>query len=255
MPPRKQRLDNDPAKNVAATAPEDQGPEAVVTKVHVVDDDHISRKLLQRLVEAGGWRAEVYESAESFLAALHPDGPGCVLLDMRMPGMNGLECLREIKRRDAILAVIMVTGYGEVELAVEAMKGGALDFLEKPITAQRVLEAVRAAIERSWEAHSERRARAGRERSLARLTPRERQVLDRIVRGEINKSVAKRLGISEKTVEVHRSRVMSKLDAKSLADLIRIARGEKPSEADEAGPAPASAVVLPLKARAGYGED
>ncbi|MSO85296.1 MAG: response regulator [Rhodospirillales bacterium] len=144
LPPRKQRLD-EPEKNTAATAPEDRGPEAVVTKVHVDDDDYISRKLLQRLVEAGGWRAEVYESAESFLAALHPDGPGCVLLDMRMPGMNGLECLREIKRRDAILTVIMVTAHGEVELAVEAMKGGALDFLEKPITAQRVLEAVRAA--------------------------------------------------------------------------------------------------------------
>jgi two-component system, LuxR family, response regulator FixJ len=253
MPPRKQRFDNDPANNAAASAPEDRGPEAVVTKVHVVDDDPISRKLLQRLVEAGGWRAEVYESAENFLAALHPDGPGCVLLDMRMPGMNGLECLREIKRRDAILSVVMVTAHGEVELAVEAMKNGALDFLEKPVTAQRVLEAVRAALDLSWEAYGVRRDRTRRERSLARLTPRERQVLDRIVRGEINKSVAKRLGISEKTVEVHRSRVMSKLDAKSLADLIRIVRGEKPAETDEAG-APA-AVVLPLKARAGFRED
>ncbi|MEK7246657.1 MAG: response regulator [Pseudomonadota bacterium] len=253
MTRRKTPVDG-PTEEAEKIAPDDRGPAAVVTKVHIVDDDPISRMLLQRIVEAGGWRAEVHESAELFLAALRADGPGCVLLDMRMPGMNGLDCLREIKRRDSLLTIVMVTGYGEVEFAVEAMKGGALDFLEKPIAVRQVLEAVRVALDRSWAAYGERRARAGRERSLARLTPRERQVLDRIVRGEINKAVGKRLGISEKTVEVHRARVMSKLDAKSLADLIRIVRGEELSATDGAGSDGAAAVVLPLKAKAAPGK-
>ena len=251
--PRKKQLLDEPANRTDEPGTEDRGPKALVTRVHIVDDDPVIRKLLGGIVEAGGWQAEVHVSADRFLAAYRVDGPGCVLLDMRMPGMNGLDCLREIKRRDSLLTIVMVTAHGEVEFAVRAMKDGALDFLEKPITAQRVLEAVRLALERSWEAYGERRARLQRERSLARLTPRERQVLDRIVCGEINKAVAKRLGISEKTVEVHRSRVMRKLDAKSLADLIRIVRGEKISETDAAG-SDASAVILPLKARAA-GED
>lgn len=242
------------AEKAGETGQEDRGPEAVVTTVYVVDDDPVVRRLLRGIVEAVGWRAEVHESAEKFLAAFPTDGPGCVLLDMRMPGMSGLDCLREMTRRETLLPVIMVTGHGDVELAVQAMKDGALDFLEKPVAAPRVLEVVRGAIERSLAAYGERRDRAKRERRLASLTPRERQVLDRIVRGEINKSVAKRLGISEKTVEVHRARVMSKLDAKSLADLIRIVRGEDVSDPDPAVSDGTAAVVLPLRAKIAPGE-
>lgn len=148
--------------------------------------------------------------------------------------MRGLECLRELKLREAFLPMIMVTAHGDVALAVQAMKDGALDFLEKPITAPQVLKAARLALDWSLAEFGKRRNRADRERRLARLTPRERQVLDRVVLSEINKRVAKRLGISEKTVEVHRARVMSKLGAKSLADLIRIVRGEEHPESDPA---------------------
>ena len=229
--------------------PDDFGPHAHVPRVHIVDDDPVLRRLLKGIVEAGGWRVEVHESAEIFLAARLVDGPGCVLLDMRMPGMNGLECMGEMKRRAIHLPTIMVTGHADVDLAVQAMKDGALDFLEKPVVVPRVLEVVRIAIVRSEHEFEERQNRAERERSLAFLTQRERQVLDRIVLGEINKSVAKRLGISEKTVEVHRARVMNKLGAKSLADLIRIARSNEvasnPADLDQT-----LAVVVPLRGKA-----
>ena len=218
-------------------------------KVHVVDDDAILRKLLKEIVEAGGWRAELHESAENFLAATLSDGPGCVLLDMRMPGMNGLECMHEMKKRGNHLPTVMVTGHADVDLAVKAMKHGALDFLEKPVVVARVLEVVQVAIALSQREFSDRQTQTRREERLESLTQRERQVLDRIVLGEINKSVAKRLGISEKTVEVHRARVMSKLDAKSLADLIRIVRGGEP-EPKPADPGETAAFVVPLRAKA-----
>ena len=200
--------------------------------VHIVDDDPLICKVLVAIVESGGWHASVHGSAESFLADHRDAGPGCVLLDMRMPGMNGLDCLRELKKRDSAYPVVMVTAHADVELAVRAMKDGALDFLEKPVTAARVLEIVGRAIGLSQAEHGTRENRAKTTRLLAALTPRERQVLNRITRGEINKAVAKHLGISEKTVEVHRARVMSKLNAKSLADLIRIVRGEEPGESE-----------------------
>jgi FixJ family two-component response regulator len=218
--------------------------------VHIVDDDPLICKVLEAIVEAGGWRAGIHGSAERFLAAYRDDEPGCVLLDMRMPGMNGLDCLRELKKRESAHPVVMVTAHGDVELAVQAMKDGALDFLEKPVTAARVLEVVERAIKLSMAQQGLRENREKTERLLAALTPRERQVLHRITRGEINKAVAKHLGISEKTVEVHRARVMSKLNAKSLADLIRIVRGEgtadpEPDPTDADAP-PAN--VLPLRA-------
>ncbi len=249
MTPRKKQ-DDDPPGGISETTPENRDPEAFVSKVHIVDDDPTIRRLLRGIVEAGDWRAEVYESAERFLAAFRVDWPGCVLLDMRMPGMSGLDCLREMKKREILPPVIMVTGHADVELAVQAMKDGALDFLEKPVSVPRVLEVVRGAVERSMAEFGMRRNRAKLKRRLATLTPRERQVLDRIVRGEINKAVAKRLGISEKTIEVHRARVMSKLDAKSLADLIRIVRGEEFSDSEAADANRVVAEVLPLQAKA-----
>jgi len=226
------------------------GPETPsLPLIHIVDDDPLICKVLVAIVEAGGWRTAVHHSAEVFLAG-HRDGcPGCVLLDMRMPGMNGLDCLRELKKRNSALPVVMVTGHADVELAVKAMKEGALDFFEKPVTAARVLEVVRHAVDLSLAEHGSRANRAKTERLLAALTPRERQVLQRICRGEINKAVARHLGISEKTVEVHRARVMSKLNAKSLADLIRIVQGDGPAdpETPTIDAAKPDAKVLPLR--------
>jgi FixJ family two-component response regulator len=226
------------------------GPETpLLPLIHIVDDDPLICKVLKAIVEAGGWRTAVHDSAESFLSG-HRDGcPGCVLLDMRMPGMNGLDCLRELKKRNSVLPVMMVTGHADVELAVKAMKEGALDFFEKPVTAARVLEVVRHAVDLSLAEHGSRASRAKTERLLAALTPRERQVLQRICRGEINKAVAKHLGISEKTVEVHRARVMNKLNAKSLADLIRIVQGDGPAdpETPPTDVAKPEAEVLPLR--------
>lgn len=223
------------------------GPEVLAPVVNIIDDDATVRRLLRGIVEAGGWSTEIYESAENFLVAFRGDRPGCVLLDMRMPGMSGLDLLRELRKRQSILPVIMVTGHGDVSLAVQAMKDGALDFIEKPVTPIRILETVPIAINWSLAELGKRQFRADKERRLSRLTERERQVLDRVVMGEINKKVAKGLGISEKTVEVHRARLMRKLDATSLADLIRIARGEGIPVAEEGAGPEESGVVSPLR--------
>lgn len=223
--------------------------------VYIVDDDPLICKALTAIIRSAGWQVAVHGSAESFLS--NPgEGPGCVLLDMRMPGMSGFDCLIEIKKRGSVLPVVMVTAHADVDLAVRSMKNGALDFLEKPVTATRVLEIVGRALEMSHAEHALRENRERTERLLAALTPRERQVLQRITRGEINKAVAKHLGISEKTVEVHRARVMSKLNAKTLADLIRIVRGEDP---EDSGPQPAGSgepggMVVTLRADSDQGK-
>lgn len=222
-------------------------PEVLAPVVHIIDDDATVRRLLRGIIEAGGWAADIYESAEAFLAAFRGDRPGCILLDMRMPGMSGLDLLRELKKRQSILPVIMVTGHGDVSLAVQAMKDGALDFIQKPVTPTRILETVPIAINWSLAELGKRQSRADKERRLSRLTERERQVLDRVVMGEINKKVARGLGISEKTVEVHRARLMRKLDATSLADLIRIARGEGIPVAEESVGSEKTATVSPLR--------
>ncbi len=227
------------------------GPGILSPVVHIVDDDSTVRHLLRGIVESGGWDTEVYESAERFLAVYSGERPGCVLLDMRMPGMSGFDLLRELKDRDSVLSVIMVTGHGDVALAVQAMKDGALDFIEKPVAAIRILETVPLAVNWSLAEFGKRRARAEKELRLSRLTERERQVLDRVVQGEINKKVAKRLGISEKTVEVHRARLMRKLNAMSLADLIRIARGEDVAAAEKAPTFGETAAVEPLRIKDG----
>ena len=226
-------------------------PEILSPIVHIVDDDPTVRRLLRGIVESGGWATEIHESAERFLAAYSGERPGCLLLDMQMPGMSGLELLRELKDRDSLLSVIMVTGHGDITLAVQAMKDGALDFIEKPVTALRILETVPLAVNWSLAEFGKRQTRAEKERRLSRLTERERQVLDRVVQGEINKKVAKGLGISEKTVEVHRARLMRKLNATSLADLIRIARGEDAAAPEDALKSVKAASVEPLQVKDG----
>ena len=191
--------------------------------VQVVDDDPHLLKSLRWLLESVGLTVATFASAKHFLADFDPALPGCVLLDVRMPGMSGLELTQLLRSRNITIPVILFTGHGDVPMAVQAMKDGAFDFIEKPYNEQKLLDRINDAIEHDGRT---RRESAEREEALARveqLTPREREVLDLIVEGLANKQMAARLGISEKTVEVHRSRARTKLGADSVAELVKIA--------------------------------
>lgn len=186
--------------------------------VYVVDDDPAARDSLALLLQADGLAVECYASAEMFLVQLQPGAGGCIIADIRMPDMDGLELQEELKRRSSKLPVIIVTGHGDVPLAVRAMKAGAIDFLEKPFEADALLSSVRRALAAS---PAGVRSEDSAER-LALLTDRERQVLELIVEGRANKVIAHELSISPRTVELHRARVMDKMQARNLADLVRL---------------------------------
>ncbi len=189
--------------------------------VHIVDDDDGVRQSLAFLLSSAGLPVRLYNSATAFLAALASIQGGCLITDMRMPDMTGLELLRELRARTIGLPAIVITGHGDVPLAVEAMKAGAVDFIEKPFEEQAILDAVRAALERGDdEGGGDRAAIAGK---LALLSERERQVLDGLTSGHANKTIAHNLGISPRTVEVYRANLMAKMQAKSLSELIRMA--------------------------------
>ena len=189
--------------------------------VHIVDDDDGVRQSLAFLLSSAGLPVRLYDSATAFLAALASVQGGCLITDMRMPDMTGLELLRELRARALGLPTIVITGHGDVPLAVEAMKAGAVDFIEKPFEEQAILDAVRAALERGGnEGDGDRAAIAGK---LALLSERERQVLDGLISGHANKTIAHNLGISPRTVEVYRANLMAKMQAKSLSELIRMA--------------------------------
>jgi len=190
--------------------------------VHVVDDDEAIRDSLTLLLGAAGFTAASYPSADAFLAAA-PQGPGCIVIDVRMPGMGGLELQEELARRGRRIPVIVMTGHAEVPLAVKAMKAGAVDFVEKPFEEQAMLAAIRRAF--SLGLKTARAEAEGNEigSRLAQLTPREREVLDALVAGKPNKIIAYELSISPRTVEIHRARVMDKMAARTLSDLVRMA--------------------------------
>lgn len=191
--------------------------------IFIVDDDEDVRASLGALLEAEGYAAEAFESAKAFLAGDAPSQAGCLIADIRMPDMDGLELQEELVRRDTGLPVIIVTGHGDVPLAVRAMKAGAVDFLEKPYDQDVLLASVRRALARAEQAH-ERAAHAHEIKArLDSLTERERQVLELLAIGRPNKLIAYELDISPRTVEIHRARVMEKMRAKSLADLVRMA--------------------------------
>ncbi|MFQ5617528.1 MAG: response regulator transcription factor [Rhodospirillales bacterium] len=190
--------------------------------VFVVDDDQAVRRFLCGLIASVDLRVEAYASAREFLDAYEPGRPGCLLLDIRMPGMSGLELQKELTERAIRLPVIILTGHGDVQVAVHAMKAGAVDFIEKPFNNELLLDRIQKAVAKSVDAGSSRVRRDQIMARVERLTPRERQVLDMVVAGETNKGVARRLDISERTVEIHRSNAMAKMQAKSLADLVKM---------------------------------
>jgi FixJ family two-component response regulator len=190
--------------------------------VFVVDDDRAMRESLSWLLDSVGLRVRSYATAADFLAEHDPAQPGCLVLDVRMPGMSGLDLQAELARRGVELPTIVITGHAEVSMAVRAVKAGAIDFIEKPFSDQLLLDRVRQALEIDLEAREVRRRREDARRRLATLTAREREVLNLVVAGKANKEIASALGVSPKTVEVHRAHVMSKMYVDSLAELIRI---------------------------------
>ncbi|MGF1613623.1 MAG: response regulator transcription factor [Gammaproteobacteria bacterium] len=188
--------------------------------VFIVDDDQDVREALRELVASVGLNAEVFGSAQAFLDGYDAERPGCLVLDIRMPGMSGLALQQELKQRRASLPIVMITAHGDVPTAVQAIKEGALEFLQKPFQNQDLIDKIQGALERDQTIRRVEAVRRDILARLARLTPREREVLEQLVKGGANKAIGKELGIGERTVETHRSSIMEKLGARSFAGLI-----------------------------------
>jgi FixJ family two-component response regulator len=191
--------------------------------VFVVDDDPSVRGAVGRFLKSAGYRVEAFASAEDFLQQPLPDVPACVILDVIIPGLDGLDAQHTLAQRHASPPVVFITGHGDIPLSVRAMKAGAVDFLPKPFRNQDLLAAVRSALARHRLALREAAERSTIGQRVESLSPREREVMAFVVSGMLNKQIGHRLGVSEKTIKVHRARVMSKMQADSLADLVRMA--------------------------------
>jgi FixJ family two-component response regulator len=190
--------------------------------VFIVDDDASVREAIGELLESLGWRAETFAAAADYIAYAKPDLPACLILDVELPDINGLEFQRQLSR-DVHPPIVFITGHGDIPSSVRAIQGGAVDFLTKPVGEKDLVAAIRAAIDRDRNQRSARAERAELGRRLAALTPREREVLQFVVSGFLNKQSAAELGISEITLQIHRGKIMRKMQAESLADLVRIA--------------------------------
>ena len=189
--------------------------------VFIVDDDELIRDSLEQLVKSVGLKAETFPSAQSFLDAELLDQPSCLVLDVRMPGMSGLDLQDEFEQRDFSIPIIFITGHGTVPMSVRAMKGGAVDFLQKPFEDQDLLDTIYHAIEQSRHSRLEQTEKKEIDQRIASLTTREREVLVLVVTGMLNKQVAYDLNMGENTVKTHRARIMHKMAVESLADLVR----------------------------------
>ena len=196
--------------------------------VFVVDDDESVRGSLRFLLRSAGLESRAFGSAPEFLGAYDPAQPGCLVLDVRMPGMSGLELQQELNLRGAVIPVIFITGHGDIPMAVEAMQHGAHDFLQKPFRDEDLIERVRRALAKDAKARAALEEHKVIREHLDSLTPREREVLVLMARGKPNKIMAHELGVSQRTVEIHRARVMEKSGASSLAELVRMVMDVEP---------------------------
>jgi two-component system response regulator FixJ len=206
-------------------------PAGAISTVFVVDDDEGARNSLRFLLKSVGLPAVTFSTAQAFLAAYEPHQPGCLVLDVRMPGMSGLELQQELNRRGAVVPVVFVTGHGDVPMAVEAIQQGAFDFVQKPYREQELLDRIQRALVKDQE---NRKALEERDRiraRLASLTPREREVMQLMILGKPNKVMAADLGLSQRTVEIHRAHVMEKSGATSVAQLVRMVLDSEQSTA------------------------
>ena len=195
-------------------------PEATV---FVIDDDPAVRESLQWLIESVGLNVETYSTAQGFLDAFDRDRPGCLVLDVRMPGISGLDLQDQLASQQVRIPVIIITGHADVPMAVRAMKAGVVDFIEKPFSDELLLDRIRAALELDARIRVNQSHRTEVEAYFAQLTPREREVMSMVVAGKSNKQIAAELRLSQKTVEVHRAHVMQKMHAESLAELVQMA--------------------------------
>jgi FixJ family two-component response regulator len=198
--------------------------------VYVVDDDEAVRDSLQWLLEGKDYRVRCFESAESFLSRYDAREVACLIVDIRMGGMTGLELQNRLIENHSPLPIVFITGHGDVPMAVDTMKKGAMDFIQKPFKEEQLLDLVERMLDHATAAFAEYQVAQTRDALIARLTLRESQVLERIVAGRLNKQIADDLGISIKTVEAHRANIMEKLNANTVADLLKIALGQTPSK-------------------------
>jgi len=191
--------------------------------IYIVDDDPSMRKFLRRLVSLSGLQSETFTSAEEFLHSVHPDTPGCLLLDVMMPGLSGLDLQRELSRAGLHMPIIFITGHGDIPMSVQAMKAGAVSFLTKPLQNQELLDAIQEAANLARAARNRRQELSSLRQHYELLTPRERQVFALVTTGGLNRQIAEELGISERTVKAHRKQVVKKMAVHSVAELVRIA--------------------------------
>jgi FixJ family two-component response regulator len=200
-------------------------PTSAQTTVYIVDDDPSIVKGFTRVIRNAGLTVETYTSPSDFLERCKPFGPACLLLDLSMPGMNGLQVQEELAKKGLSIPVVFITGHGDIPTSVRAMKSGAHDFLTKPVKAKTLLAAIDQALERDRERRKGLEEHEEIQRRVGTLTPREREVMVRVVAGRLNKQIAAELGCVEQTVKVHRGRVMEKMGADSVAELVRMTAG------------------------------
>jgi FixJ family two-component response regulator len=193
-----------------------------VPTIYVIDDDDGMRRALTLLLTTVGYKTSAFANPREFLAQFTPDTPGCLVLDIRMPGMSGLELQQHLNRTGSMLPVIFITGHGDVPMAVQAMKEGAFEFIQKPFRDQDLLDRINHALKQDSEIRTTLARRAEVQRRHESLTPRERQVMSLVVDGAANKVIAIDLGLSERTVEIHRAKVMEKMGARSVAHLVKL---------------------------------